>query len=156
MPRMLRSKPAPRQPQISTTRVVGELTRIATASGGRRQATADPKIRELRKNVAKQVNRCVPSLVALLTANGRGREFAVALALMLDPVPRSDLHTLNREETRLDGALDELQMAYQSGERDGVTLARIEQVTGELLPILTAMHERAARDRRHDLLDTAA
>lgn len=133
-----------------------EVTRLLT-SHGRHEArgAASQEIRDLRKNVRRRVNRCVPTLLALLRAAGPAtvREFCVTLlgTLAPFPVPQSETERYLLE-TSLEGRINDFQAGEHSCGLDARQRAQYVEVLEEYAAILPAWiayeRELLARQRR--------
>lgn len=105
--------------------VVNDLARIGTSAG---PTPASREIEQLRDNARRTINKCFPTLVTLLRANGRAREFAALLVDALDPLPIAvPLAEALIAEVEADAGVSVLEARVLAGDRSNPTLYALRQ-----------------------------
>lgn len=133
-----------RQRAIADDFVVAELARLGTAPG---KTPATRELEQLRDNARRFINRCFPTLVTLLRANGRAREFAADLADYLAPLPIAvPLAEALIAETEVECAENALQARVLAGDHSGPTLSALRDRIREHRDALDIAHATLGRE----------
>lgn len=148
MPTNLRLPVPSRQRATTDDLVVAELAPIATSAGA---TPASIEMERLRDNTRRAINRCLPTLVRLLRSNGRARDFAAALVMLLDPHPVDvTLKQALLAETAAESIANPIQADVLAGDESGPAIWALHQrvrAHREALEIAEAALAREVRQR---------
>lgn len=128
---------------VERDRAVGDILRVVTPYGERDSRTT----RTLRDNCRKGNNAFAKSLDRLVSGDPvRARRLAGIIIARYAAITPEPLVLLNARETAEQGPFDQLQLAYQGGDRSGPILAGIVAECDDVIPLYQAMRESASQE----------